>query len=183
MKNKKTTTEECWQDEPTYQTGSTNPPKSYGGIIAFLLVLVIFLCGISTALGLMNIHLFRQLSAMDSLQETSAVAFAEAPKVSAGMENGSLEHFSPGFTGQAVPDFWQHYHDLPQGIYITQVEQDSPAQLCGLTPKDVLTRLDGIPVPNADTLRELLAACTSGQSLDLEVYREGQTLHLSLTID
>ncbi len=48
-------------DHSTYQTGSTHPPKSRGGLIAFLLVLVILLLGAVTILGVMNIKLFRQL--------------------------------------------------------------------------------------------------------------------------
>lgn len=43
-----------------YKTGSTQPPKSHGGLIAFLLILVIFLGGISSALGLLNIQLLSQ---------------------------------------------------------------------------------------------------------------------------
>ena len=44
-------------DQGTYQTGSTQPPKSRGGLIAVLLVLVIFLCGVVTIMTLMNIRL------------------------------------------------------------------------------------------------------------------------------
>ena len=83
MKKQKNTPEEFWQEEPTYQTGSTNPPKNHGGIVAFLLALVIFLCGISTALGLMNIRLFRELSTTESPQENAAVAFSEAARAEA----------------------------------------------------------------------------------------------------
>ena len=43
-----------------YETGSTRPPKSHGGLIAFLLILVIFLGGVSSALGLLNIQLLSQ---------------------------------------------------------------------------------------------------------------------------
>ena len=45
----------------TYQTGSTQPPKSRGGLIAFLLILVILLFGAVTILGVMNVKLFKQL--------------------------------------------------------------------------------------------------------------------------
>lgn len=183
MKEKKPTTEEFWQEEQTYQTGSTNPPKSYGGIIAFLLVLVIFLCGISTALGLMNIHLFRQLSTMEQPQEDCAVAFSDAPRVESQTVDAAQIYFTPGFTGQSVPDFWQHYHDLPQGVYITQVDENSTAALCGLLPGDVLTHFDGIPVPNADTLLSLLPDYAPGLCLDIQVCREGSSITLRLTID
>ena len=33
------------EPEHTYQTGSTRPPKSRGGLIAFLLILIILLIG------------------------------------------------------------------------------------------------------------------------------------------
>ena len=47
--------------DPIYQTGSTRPPKSRGGLVAFLLVLVILLLGAVTLLGVMNIKMFRAL--------------------------------------------------------------------------------------------------------------------------
>ena len=49
-------------DEGVYGTGRTEPPKSHSGIIALLLILVIFLSGIVSLLSFMNIKLFRQLS-------------------------------------------------------------------------------------------------------------------------
>ncbi len=50
------------EPEHIYQTGSTRPPKSRGGLIAFLLILVIVLLGAVTILGVMNVKLFRQLN-------------------------------------------------------------------------------------------------------------------------
>ncbi len=47
-------------EQSYYQTGSTRPPKNRRGFIAVALVAVIFLGGIVSALGLLNIHLFRQ---------------------------------------------------------------------------------------------------------------------------
>jgi serine protease Do len=49
-------------EQGTYQTGSTNPPKSHSGLIAFLLIAVIFLAGVSSFLGIMNIRLFSALN-------------------------------------------------------------------------------------------------------------------------
>ena len=48
-------------DDSVYGTGRTEPPKNRGGVYALLLILVIFLCGIITVLGILNIKLFRQL--------------------------------------------------------------------------------------------------------------------------
>lgn len=49
-------------DSGTYQTGSTQPPKAASGIFTVLLVLVIFLGGLVSGLGLINVRLIRQLS-------------------------------------------------------------------------------------------------------------------------
>ncbi|MBO7251541.1 MAG: trypsin-like peptidase domain-containing protein [Oscillospiraceae bacterium] len=52
--------EDNWQDS-VWQTGSTQPPKNRGGLIALMLILIIFLCGIITVLGILNIKLFQKL--------------------------------------------------------------------------------------------------------------------------
>ena len=48
-------------DDGSWQTGSTQPPKDRGGTMALLLILIIFLCGIITVLGILNVRLFTQL--------------------------------------------------------------------------------------------------------------------------
>lgn len=183
MKNKKIQTEEAWQEAQTYQTGAVAPPKSHRGLIAFLLALVIFLCGISTALGLMNIRLFRQLTAAPEESQTDcALAVSKAPVTGTPAQEEEYIRFSPGFTGQSVTDFWQHYYDLPQGVYVSQVDQNSAAALCGLLPGDVLTHLDGTPITNAETLQTLLCEYESGQRLQLQLDRQGKHMTLTLTI-
>ena len=62
----------------TYETGVTQPGKSYRGVIAVLLMAVIFLSGVVTALGLVNVHLFRKLQAEDNTP-VAPVSF-EAPE-------------------------------------------------------------------------------------------------------
>ena len=51
---------EPW-DPSIYGTGRTKPPKSYGGLVAVLLVIIIFLGGLVSVLGIMNVKLFTQL--------------------------------------------------------------------------------------------------------------------------
>ena len=65
---------EPWEQD-TYQTGKTQPPKNHNGIIAALLVVVILLCGIITALGVLNIRLFRQVNG-STLENTVPISFS-----------------------------------------------------------------------------------------------------------
>ena len=63
-------------NQGTYRTGSTRPPKSHGGLIALLLVLVILLSGITTILGVVNIRLFHQVNAAQP-RETLPISYAD----------------------------------------------------------------------------------------------------------
>ena len=50
-----------WERD-SYETGSTRPPKNRGGLIAVLLILVIFLSGIVSALSILNIRLHAEIN-------------------------------------------------------------------------------------------------------------------------
>ena len=62
-------------DDRIYGTGRTQPRKNHGGLIAFLLILVILLSGIVGILGTMNIKLFAQLKAQKL--EDNAMTFSD----------------------------------------------------------------------------------------------------------
>ncbi|MBQ7415822.1 MAG: trypsin-like peptidase domain-containing protein [Oscillospiraceae bacterium] len=91
MKNENQNFRDPW-DSDTYQTGSTEPPKSHKGLIAVLLITVIFLAGIASILGILNVKLFSALNAQspgddplslyqDSEQTAPSTASDPAPTV------------------------------------------------------------------------------------------------------
>lgn len=67
-------------DDAVYGTGNTQPPKSHGGIIALLLIAVIFLTGIVSVLGLMNVKLFRALNEKNEEAQALPFSFQENPE-------------------------------------------------------------------------------------------------------
>lgn len=178
MKEKPKTEEfdqwEAW-DQPTYRTGGTQPPKNHGGLIAFLLVLVIFLCGVSTALGLMNVQLFRQLSAQLE-KENTPVVFSQAIEAKEAPDASPL-----GILGQPVSDFWQNYHQLPEGIYVTEVCPGSPLKNLDIRPGDILVAVNGEEVADLQTLQQLLDTQQSG-SIILTFYQDGQYTDITLPL-
>ncbi len=60
-------------DSGTYQTGSTTPPKEHRGLIALLMILVTFLGGLASALGLINIRLVQELAKAEIPTDTVAI--------------------------------------------------------------------------------------------------------------
>lgn len=169
-------------DEQRYQyrTGQTEPKKSHGGLIALLLILAIFFCGVFSALSLLNIHLSLlanhpdpqrvQLSFSPEQTDTTdglpALYDDTAPSVTVG-----------GMVCQTLSVPCQQLYSLPAGLYIAQVHTDSPAHKQGIRPGDVLTGFNGTAVTQLDTLQQLLDAPTPVQ---LTVYRNGQYHTLSL---
>jgi serine protease Do len=74
MDENKNYTPESW-DSGIYGTGKTRPPKSHNGIITLLLVLVIFLSGLVSFLGLLNVRLFAQLKSLPEQPVQEPVSF------------------------------------------------------------------------------------------------------------
>nr|MBQ8244423.1 trypsin-like peptidase domain-containing protein [Oscillospiraceae bacterium] len=64
-------------DDSIYGTGPTQPPKSRGGIVALMLILIIFLCGIITVLGVLNVRMFQQLK--DRERNELSISFTTEP--------------------------------------------------------------------------------------------------------
>lgn len=63
-------------DDSVYGTGPTQPPKNRGGAVALMLILIIFLCGLITVLGILNVRLFRELR----LREENELSISYTPE-------------------------------------------------------------------------------------------------------
>ncbi len=61
-----------------------------------------------------------------------------------------------------------------QGAIVTQLEPNSPAQRAGLKPDDVITQLDGEPIPSASALTRNVALKRPGNDAQITLYRGGQ---------
>lgn len=161
-------------EQNSYGTGSTQPPKKRGGLVAILFAAVIFLGGIVTALGLMNIRL--SLVSGDSEQEsTPPVLFAQESTRPATINTAPAAGYpSPGFTGQALSVRDQIIYKLPQGIYITQVYNNSDARKKGISPGDVLIRVGKTATCDLSQLAAALADYQSGDEVDMVISRGGR---------
>ncbi len=159
-----------------YRTGQTAPQKKHTGFIALLLILVIFLSGLVSVLGIMNIHLFRLL---DEKKESASLSFsrqeAESPTKT---ENASV---FAGMTIQEIPAVYQSVHELPSGLYIAHVQEGSAADKAGIMAGDVLECIDGAQVTTLEYLEKLpenshytVTVCRDGQHTEhhLEVSKK-----------
>lgn len=74
--------------------------------------------------------------------------------------------------------------DVEDAIIIANVERSSPAEQAGLKPFDIITKIDKQPVTSlVDFRKYLYSETTIGESITLEIYRDGtkQTIKLQLS--
>lgn len=164
-------------EQNVYRTGSTEPPKSRKGLFAFLLGTGIFLCGMVSALSLLNIRVTQQLADLQE-PELCTVAFCPGEMT----RDTDLLCQLLGFSGEAVPTFWQRYDRLPSGIYITQVDSRREAALLGIRAGDILLALDGRRVQDTKSLEAYLCSRTNQDSILLTLYRKGELVYHRLSV-
>lgn len=115
-------------DDSVYGTGRTDPPKSRVGLIAVMLILVIFLCGVITVLGILNVRLFHQLKVQQ--EKNLAMSFSNAETL-------------PEETEAVIPE--------------TEPEQSRAAQSSTLNLHSAPKGIENIPTDGGLSLQEIYA--------------------------
>ena len=145
-----------------YRTGQTQPQKSSRGLIAVLLICVIFLCGLVSVLSLMNIRLLNKLQQVGT---ETPLSFAQGDLTPIEPEGDSLT--LGGITVQELPDLYRQIEDLPKGLYVVDAPENGP-----VAPGDILISFDRSVVGSLSVLNTLQNTCKTGQRIELMFYRQ-----------
>ena len=100
-------------DDSVYGNGPTKPPKNRGALVALMLILIIFMCGIVTMLSLMNIRLFRELNT-DKREEELAISFTTEPTTEAVEKTAPTQPAAPAAV--SAPNATMNLQAAPKGI-------------------------------------------------------------------
>ncbi len=166
-------------DDSVYGTGRTQPPKDKGGMLALLLILIIFLCGIITVMGLLNIKLFKELKTKETdlsisfsagvtePLETEAAVISEP----AALSEGTVGSFDLQESPQSVANVPQEGGLSLQEIYTRNIPSVASIS-CTLpggssTGTGVVFSQDGYIITNAHVVES--AAAISVQLTDNRV--------------
>ncbi len=175
--------------ESIYGTGRTQPRKSHGGLISILLILVIFLAGLSVALSAINVKLVHQLRDQKP-DQTKAIQFSQGPcsKTLEGepyamdLSPASVQISSLGITCEEMPASFQHYTEFPDGLLITDLEAGSEAEMQGIERWDILLSVGDVRTTDLASLEEVLCGIVPGQPTAVIICRAGNQLSLSLIV-
>jgi len=105
--------EDPW-DQGSWQTGSTEPPKDKGGLMALLLILVIFLCGIITVLGILNVKLFNQLQIRE--EAGTSISFTPEETEAPIPETEAIQPAVASVEEEDVSIFLQESPESPENV-------------------------------------------------------------------
>ena len=94
-------------------------------------------------------------------------------------------YISKPYLGVSVSDVSESYqiYGLPAGAAVQAVATDGPAEKAGLQAGDIITKADDTPITCGNDLVALVGKCEIGQTLQLTVYRKGNTITITVTID
>ncbi len=87
-----------------------------------------------------------------------------------------------GLEGEMLQIFYQHYYDLPSGLYITRVDRSSDAYDKGIRERDILMSINGSRITTMNDLKAALLEHQVGDTVTVIIYRGGQQYQLELTL-
>ena len=79
---------------------------------------------------------------------------------------------------QSIRDLFK---GIDKGVVVRTIEADAPAYKSDLRPFDVITEVDGAPVATDTQLQHEILKKKIGQSVELTVWRKGQTIKIPIT--
>jgi len=74
-------------------------------------------------------------------------------------------------------------NEVPEGAYVQEVVEDSPAQKAGVKDGDIITKIDNEKVLEKDGgLAKIIAGKKVGDKVELTIWREGKETKISVTL-
>lgn len=89
-----------------------------------------------------------------------------------------------GISGEGVSDEMSELYGIPKGIYLTEVQEGSPADQAGLTKGLVIVKFDGSSVTSMEELKSMLAYYAAGEEVPVTIsyQQDGEYVEEKITL-
>ena len=119
---------------------------------------------------------------MSSYSSIEGIGFAIPSAVVQKVVDSLVQHGavygrpSIGITVGGIPPQAASAYELPEGLYISAVSQDSDAWRKGIRVGDVLLEVNGIPVTTTAQVNEIKQELQVGDSMEFLIWRDGEAM-------
>lgn len=87
-----------------------------------------------------------------------------------------------GITVGAIPANALEHYELPEGLYVSEVNEGSDAQKKGVKVGDIITQVNHQPVKTTEDVSAIKNELQVGDSLIFTIWREGKTLEIEVLL-
>jgi S1-C subfamily serine protease len=98
-------------------------------------------------------------------------------------QNGQIKRPFLGISYTELSKSLAVLNNLPQGAYVQDVQQGSPADKAGIQQGDVIVKIDGQQLDDNNTLATIIAKEKVGQTITLTIYRNSQTQDIPVILE
>ena len=104
------------------------------------------------------------------------------------MNQEVIEESEQGYLGIQGNDITEEYaqgFNMPEGVYVVKIIENSPADGCGLKAGDIITKFAGRDVTSMETLQNILSTKKAGEEIEMIVQRnteKGDYEEVKLTV-
>ena len=87
-----------------------------------------------------------------------------------------------GISGDSLPTYYRAYYRLPDGVYVTSVNDGSDAKAKGIREGDIVTAINGEGISSIDDLNTIKNQYAAGDEVTLTIYRSGAYYEVTVTL-
>lgn len=88
-----------------------------------------------------------------------------------------------GITGETITSEISEKKGIPIGVFVEEVEVDSPAMQVGIQSGDVITEVNGAKVETVKGYQQQLKSCKNGESIEVKAMRQGTEGYVEVSFD
>lgn len=98
------------------------------------------------------------------------------------IENKTVKRPYIGISGSSLDSTTAQRYNLPEGVYVENVEKDSPAEKAGLQKTDIITKIEGKEVKSVNELNKIKYTYNIGDTVTLSVYRNNENIEVKIVL-
>ena len=87
-----------------------------------------------------------------------------------------------GITVGAISDMAADHYELPEGLYVSAVSEDSDAFRKGIKEGDIITAVNGEPAKSSDDILKVRNGLGVGDTINFTIWRDGETFDVDVAL-